>query len=443
VAGVVGLAAVQSPALTLAAVAAVAFFVASFRDLSLGVAGFTLLIFFENFAGSTGAAKGVGAALAVAWLFHLLARPQQTPFLLRDHPLPAAAAIVLVALAFASMLWADDPARTLDAGIRLVQVVLLFFITYSAARGPRELSRIAWAFATGAAAAGLVGLVTGSAFADTDRLSGGIQDPNFLAATQVAGVGVAAFFLFAPSTRAAARALAFVFVVGSLVALFETQSRGGILALAALLVFAPIVAGRLRVRAIVLALLVAGFTITYFAVFATIEARERVTSEFTEAGATGRSDSWSVALHVFGDNPVLGVGLANFPVAELEYTTRSIPIELVGQILSHSSVVHNSYLEPLSEIGPIGLAAFVFAVAGPLVLGAAVLRRSGATEPESTTVLRGVMSALFALLVAYFFLSGQYEKQLWLLAGLTAAAATVTASRARLGERGRVPAQPL
>jgi O-antigen ligase len=405
------------------------------------VAAFTLLIFFENFAGSTGAAKAGGAVLAVAWLFQLVARPRETPFLLREHPVPAVAAITLVALGFSSMLWADDSARASEAAIRLLQVVLLYFIVFSAVRGPRELRLLTWAFVLGAASAGFVGLATGEGFAETDRLSGGIQDPNFLAASQVAAAAVAAFLAFSPSLAPGLRLVALAAAGICLLALFQTQSRGGVIALATMLVVSIAIAGRARVRAVVMTLIVAGFAVTYFAVFATLEARERVTSDYTEGGGAGRYDSWSIAWNIAGDHPVLGVGLANFPTEQLEYTAQSIPIELVGQILETTTVVHNSYLETLAELGPLGLAALLVAVAAPLALALRALRRERSPSEETEMLIRGFATALTALLVAYFFLSGEYEKQLWLLAALTAAAAAVSRP-GRATPEAVLPGQP-
>jgi O-antigen ligase len=406
--------AAAAPFAALGLVVGLLFVVACFVDLTASLAAFTVLIFFERFAGSTGAAKAAGLVLAAAWALQAVARSGRTPLLVRRHPVLASAALGFAFLGFASSLWASDPGRTISNATRLVQVVVLYLIAYSAARDRRSASILTWSFVVGAFCAAATGLVTGQGFAQTDRLSGGIVDPNFLAASLAAAVGIGLMLALDPERNPAARIAVVMLTAVDLLAIFKTESRGGAVALGAVLVVAVLAAGPLRARALALALVVAALSVGYFAVVASEQARERVT-DFSAQSSAGRNDQWAIARDVAAAHPVLGVGLGNFPVVEPSYAARDTPIQDVQQILRFQLVVHNSYLEPLAELGPLGLVALVVAVGGPVVLAARRLR--GVERPETT--VRALVVGLAALLVAYFFLSGEYEKQLWLLAGLT------------------------
>jgi O-antigen ligase len=432
----VGLLAVGFPGAALAAVLGLLFLAVCFADLSVALCGFTVLIFFERFAGSTGAAKAAGLVLAAAWAIRLLARRDETPFLLRSRPLLGAAAVLVLFLAFASALWADDPGRTVDSAVRLAQVVVLFLIAYSAAATTRRAELLALAFVLGSFLAAGTGLVTGEGFAETDRLSGGILDPNFLAASLVAAVGIAVVLLLDARREPLLRLGLAVALATDLLALLRTESRGGLVALGVVLLALLVYAGPLRPRALVVALLVVVAGVGYYTVAASLETRERI-ANFTAEGGAGRSDQYRIALEMTADNPVLGVGLANFPVEEPAYTAQDIRLERVRQILEIEPVVHNSYLEPLAELGPLGLAGFLVAVAGPAVLARRWIRR----HPTDTLVV-GLLLGLLGLLVAYFFLSGQYEKQLWLLAGLTVGAVDAAARAGGRPFAGAPPAGP-
>src|SRR5207237_2274267 len=93
-------------------------------------------------------------------------------------------------------------------------------------------------------------------------------------------------------------------------------------------------------------------------------------------------------------------------------------------VLDETHVVHNTYLELLAELGPIGLGCFLALVGASLGLGWRAVRafaRTGRTDLE--LIGRGVLVGLCGMLAASVFLSAEYEKQLWLLLGFAAALA--------------------
>ena len=76
-----------------------------------------------------------------------------------------------------------------------------------------------------------------------------------------------------------------------------------------------------------------------------------------------RIDYWHVAWRQFEDNPLLGAGGGTYVDYWFRYRT----------LTSFTRTSHNLYLEALAELGPVGLALLVLALALPLV--AAVRRR--------------------------------------------------------------------
>lgn len=429
-----GVGAVRLPVLALTVPFAALFVWLCFQNLSAGLAVFTTLTFFEEFgavgAGSLSAIKAAGLILAFAWVVQLLDRRRDTPFLLTDRPWLAWSIVALLFVGAASSLWAGDSEDATDAAIRLLQVVVLVFVAYSAVRGAADLRRVLLAFTGGALLAGAVGLATGATYESTNRLSGGISDPNFLAAVLVAGVLVAAFLALSPGQPGPVRVLLLPLIGLGLVTIFQTESRGGIVALAVGLVVVLLVAGPIRARAVALTLVAAALAVGYFTVAASTQSRERV-ADITGEGSSGRTDQWQIAVEMFRDHPVLGVGLANFPDESPTYTATSLNLILVEQLLRARPVVHNTYLEVAAELGIGALVVTLFLCLGTVAVAVSTLKRTaGRIEPAVEQALRALIAATAALLVAYFFLSGLYEKQLWLLLGLLLGAATVATRQA-------------
>lgn len=438
--------AVLSPPLALVAVGAVAFVVAAMRDLTVGVAIFTVLTFFENIPGAptTGltAVKGVGAVLAVSWLVLVTDRRGEAPFLLRDRPWLAYAAIFLGGWATVSMLWATDPGRTLSDAFRLNQNVLLFFIVFSCIRARRDLRLILWAYMAGAFLTALVGLGGATKpesvgpYGGTDRLSGGIGDPNELAALVAPALVLAAFSL--ATVRSPLGRLASLTCAGTIgLALLFTQSRGGVVALVAILAFGALLAGPLRARLIAVALTTIALGISYFTFTGVPDQFQRLTA-FSAGGGTGRLDLWRVTIEMIRDHPLLGVGHGNFQVVEPLYATRNINITFIEFVVDTPKVAHNTYLELLTELGPVGLGAFLVLLVGAsltAVRAARVFSQLGDRVLEIET--RALLIGFLGTLAAFMFITAQYEKQLWLLLGVIAGLGTLTGPGRRSDLAGR------
>jgi O-antigen ligase len=419
---VLGVTAGVSPRTAIELCVGILAFLLMVRSLLAGLVLFTVATFPNNLPHGLGAgstlAKPLGLVLVLSWLLALL-QDRDRPFLLRDAPGVAWTAIALIGWAALSLAWAPAPGTAASAVFRLLQVVVLLFIAYSAIRSGRDLAIAAGGFVLAASATSAYALASGDLVAG--RLSGGIQNPNFLAANIVPALAISGFMLAARVPRVVQVALVGTAVL-NVVALVATGSRGALIALSATLVAAVAFAGRYRPKALATVLVVASFGLVYLAASAGSGTGGRLTDISVQA-SNGRAALWRIATEMGRDHPLGGVGLANFPLVEPQYfqtaTVLLDPTNVVGR--KGDLVVHNTYLELLAELGIVGVGLFVVLLAAPLV---AALRRVALVDrarAEGSAVARGVIVGSVGLFANYIFDSGEYQKQLWLLLGLLAA----------------------
>ncbi len=420
----VGAVAVVSPAAAVAVVVALGFVAVAVTDLAAGVSLFVVLTFFALIPGIGSSVVSVvklaGAALVIS-----LGRKKGRPSLLRDHPLVASLAILLVAWTFVSALWAPAPERAHARAFSLTLSVILVFVVYGAIRTARHARWLVRGYVAGAVLSVAAGFVLAAPESgDASRLSGGIGDPNELALLLVPGLALALFAL--PGAQGLIeRSLLGVGALAIAIAVLATGSRGGIVALAVMFGAGILLGGRLRAQMIAAALGVAMLAAAYFTLLAPPAFTGRVV-EFTAGGGSGRVDLWTVASQVARDHPIVGTGAANFEVVAPEYASRATNLPAVEFIVVDPHVVHNSYLEVLAELGVTGLVFFLGALAGSLALGWRAVRAFARSGDEGTELIaRGLLIALCGMLTASVFLSAEYTKQLWLLLGFAAALTSV------------------
>jgi putative inorganic carbon (HCO3(-)) transporter len=441
----VGVGASRSPVLTLTGVVGLLFVLAASRELALGVALFTVLLFVQRIPGTptTGltVVKLAGTVLAILWMGRVIDRRSTLPFLLSRHPVFAYAVLLFPGWAFASTLWAESVADARISAFRLAQGALLLFIVFSAVRERRHVLWVLWAFAGGAMLTALIGLGGATAtedvgpYAETIRLAGGIGDPNELAAILVPSLAVTVGLLATTQTPPVRLGLLAMLLVMAL-ALFLTQSRGGLVALAVTSIVAPVFAGPARPRVLAVVLTIAAFAISYYTLVAPPEQLERVTS-FAAAGGTGRQDLWAISLKMFADRPVLGVGAGNFVVVEPRYAIRDIDLQRPDLVVDTPQGAHNTYLHELTELGVVGAVVLAAVLLGALGLAIRAIRRLEREEDRALELLaRSLVVGVVGMLAAFSFISAAHQEQLWLLLGVLAALGTVARGAIDAG-RGR------
>jgi len=419
-AGLLGLGAVASPALVVAATVALVLCVAVFADLGAGVALFTLASFAEmiDFGGGASGAKAVGLLLLVSWLAAMGQRgARRARDLVVDHRAIALCAVLLLTWSAASTLWAQSPSSAFAATGRYALGLALFPIVYAGVRRSEHVAWVAWAFVAGALASALYGALTGPT-GHAARLSGAGGDPNETAAALVAGAMLALALAARASRGSQARFWAAAAALASLVCLAATASRGGLIALAAALAVAVAIAGRRRARAAAVALVCSLLVAAWFTQLAPGAAREHV----QRADTSGRTTIWTVAVRTIRDRPVAGVGSDNFRVTSTRYLLAPGATKRADLIVETPKVAHNVYLETWADLGAVGMLLFGALIALALrcaVRAARLLRSAGRHRDE--LLARGLAVAIVGMLVADAFVSDVWSKQLWLLLALAPA----------------------
>jgi len=143
-------------------------------------------------------------------------------------------------------------------------------------------------------------------------------------------------------------------------------------------------------------------------------------SAFRESGDQGRRDLWQTALEIVQDNPITGVGVAQFPAAFYDQTQ-------VTASTAHLPTAHNLMLNTASEVGIVGVLLLVWLVVAflwqwwqiwqvshpaqqwRLVAIVASLGAFAAQSMVDTFVYTSTLLPL--LLVSGFVMAGAYQKQ--------------------------------
>ncbi|HYG80821.1 MAG TPA: O-antigen ligase family protein [Pyrinomonadaceae bacterium] len=107
---------------------------------------------------------------------------------------------------------------------------------------------------------------------------------------------------------------------------------------------------------------------------------------------TGRAHFWATTLNIVKDHPLVGTGLGSFGLAYTRYDTRNGLYRL--------EQAHNDYLQLASDAGLVGVALGVFFV---VVLFRNGLARRETEDPFRRGVATGALVGCFAVLVHSFF----------------------------------------
>ncbi len=421
-AAAIGALAGKSPSLALSVAMALAFVPIIFGRFTLGVGVFI----FSTFLGLPSTAqKGIGGLVVLAALGVVIGSSQR----LSSNFFAVHRRITLVLLAFLAwgflgVTWATSTGDVMYSLSRYIPNFLTFFVIYAAVANRRDIVLVIGFFVLGAAVSAGDAILSpppASAYADVTRVSGTFGDPNYLAAVLVTGFALSVALNRVRSFGSAAKIAAGCAAVLCLAGIVLSVSRGGLIALTVTLVAAICISGRWRLKLAGIGVMVAIVGVGYFGSFGPATLRDRITHS---DGGSGRTTIWRVGWREVKANPVKGVGDGNFSVAGVRYA--SLPGAIThtatafnAYFIDTPTVAHNTYLEVLAEGGIPGLGLFIgFVTASLWCMRRAWLgfRRSGDEDMEILTY--GLFAGVLGFLVASFFLSEEYSKQLYVLLAL-------------------------
>lgn len=300
----------------------------------------------------------------------------------------------------ASVVWAIDPGPSVIRLPTVICILLLYVVIASFEIKKKELSRMfVLAIAGGLVTAGfLIYQAHGLGLQNRATLAFGNREanPNDVAVNLLLPFALAIGGVLAAGSRAKKALL-----VGALAilatAIFLTMSRGAVSALTAAMLIFAVKAGaskRMLVPVLAVALPLLVVPSLFFS---------RMKEAPTGRG-TGRLDILIAGTEIVKHNPVIGVGLANFPVAYERYSGYA-PV-----FRGYQLDPHNIYLQVWAETGVVGLSLFFLAVYKQMKDG---------SIPRSRTYGRNYMaiavqSACWGMLVAGVSGNIQWSKGFWL-----------------------------
>jgi probable O-glycosylation ligase (exosortase A-associated) len=259
-----------------------------------------------------------------------------------------------------------------------------------------------------------IGLVEGTRATIARNLGSMLGDPNDLALTLLFPASFALAVLLSSGSRWFWRltgALCYVTVVAAIVA---TQSRGGLLGIAAV---TGLFAYR-HVRSKVLLSVIGAVALA--ALFAVAGISDRASGGAHEEGidesAMGRIYAWGAAFRMAVDHPVSGVGLNNFLANYWAYSAHWD---------GRNHAVHSTWFGVLAETGFVGLAVFLVMVAVTLIMVRRTASLLGPSQPghvhEAHLVALGVEAGLIGFIVSGTFLTMGFLWPFYILLALAVA----------------------
>ena len=365
------------------------------------------------------------------------------------------------AFVLASTFWASDPRPVVAGAVSLGKILLVVVTVIALITDDRSLRLAVWSLLVAAGVLAAISLqqhVTGNfdmnylGFAkapvrnivgetEAPRVAGPTGDPNAFAQMMVVAVPLALERLVHERRRRLRLAAGAVAVLCAVTTVL-TFSRGGFLALVVVLTLFLV---RLRppMRHVLLGgalLLVIASVVPSTYVERVARVRE-VLPGFdgsnvspSDGALRGRTTVMKIALAMWSDHPVIGVGYGNYVVRFAEYNRRHGLSPQLGE------APHNLYLEIASETGLIGLGLWLAVVVTAFRSLAFLRRRSRAPDGSATENLpEGLSLALVAFLVTSMFLHGSYPMAFWLLVAISFAAGQLE-SRPESTEGAAVPA---
>jgi O-antigen ligase len=356
--------------------------------------------------------KILGALLAISYVLQALTTHQRIRM-----PALLVFSGALVFLAFIAYLVAPGaPSSSFTEALRYGSNALFAFLVAQLLVDRAHLVQLLQVVVLSTAAAAVFGLTAFGAEGEL-RASGPIDDSNEFAYLMGFALPLAAY-LFSRARPGGRFLWAVVFVV-LLAGMVSTLSRGaavGVLAVAAWCVATRAISAVAAITALVsTAIAVLVVALSLGPAF-----DEAITFEGNAADANRQSriGYWDAALGMASNNPVTGVGPDRF-IEHVDDYLRNAPLS------DRRDSAHNSYLEPLAELGLLAFLAWI----ALLTLTWVTFRRARRTwaevgDQDGVRLAAALQASLLFALVAGIFISVQLAPPFWMAAGVAGALAS-------------------
>lgn len=379
----------------------------------------------------------ISAGLAVALYFGDQSRPRRLALVLAPTTTFMFLLLVWMALSVPGALHQGRAFTLLTDNF--IKTVILYVLIVGCVRSFRDVERLATVYFSAVVVFALVVITRFDVGGSDWRLANlYFYDANDFATLAVTAMPLGFYLMVSPGTIQR-RALGALGLLPLLVGFVWSGSRGGFLALLAMMAFmlfryTAVGAGRRALSAVVVAVMLAATASDrYWTQMTTILNND---DDYNRTTEYGRMKIWRRGITYMVKHPVFGVGAENFPVAE--GTISPLASRQEYNIGVRWGAAHNSYVQIGAELGVPGLLFMLAAIGSAfLMLNRVARRRPGPSVQQRgpPQLAQALASSLVGFISGAFFLSLAYSEMLYVLIALAAALAK-TASLA-----GRPPHQ--
>jgi putative inorganic carbon (HCO3(-)) transporter len=261
-----------------------------------------------------------------------------------------------------------------------------------------------------------IGLVEGTRVTISREYRSQLGDPNDLSLVLMFPVSFLAAELFDKGANKYRRLFAAVGLLLAISGVIATQSRGGLLGIAAILSFFlyqkvknPLVVG-----------LCAAVAMLAMMIFAGIGDRQSggAAEDGVDASAMGRIYAWQAAINMALSNPLTGVGVDNFYVNYYFYSPHWD---------GKNHAVHSTWFQVLGETGFVGIGIFALLIASIYRSLSRVYCINALNHNDQVAVNANALKAgLIGFMVAGTFLTQAFTWPLYIILALTIALEKIT-----------------
>lgn len=366
-----------------------------------GLASLCLFLFFspilEGYSNTYLAIGSVwlGTAVAVIWLVET--------FFINSVKVnfPLICLIVLSSWMFSTALWSMDAYTSIDHGIRLMMVTILYLMVFDTVRSESNLRIAILAYTAGVtfvSISAFYNIVSGISYANlSNRYSASGFDPNNFGLMLSSAIPLV--FYLVSCSGLIMRAISIVVVLFFSLLIISSASRAATFSLIIVLLLC-LVPNRVGFRQIIGALgmcLVAFIIFLQFVDLIPDAAIARVSQGALHDSGGGRLDAWGVILRSFGDRPIFGHGAG---------TT----------FLVFGIQAHNTFFSTLFEGGLIALSVWSAFIGVSIRYGIRLFMGRASYSEAVLSV------SLFPLLIAVSTLNWEYRKSLFVIFAFIAVA---------------------
>lgn len=256
-----------------------------------------------------------------------------------------------------------------------------------------------------------------------------LHDENDLALTLIVALPYSYFLFQSRKLSLFKRYLYILVFIGVVLAIIETESRGGFLGMAAsIMVIIYLSKKRIRNGIIIFILGLSALSFVPESYYQEVES-------IGDAGDSTRNDRfylWDRAFHMFADYPFFGVAAGNYPWRLPEYQQKDLAYNPSEMPLRGGMVAHSLYVSIIAEYGIVGSTVFMLIVIEMYKRLNAIRKRCFSANDDNGYMYelfligKAMTASLTGFLIAAAFITVTIYPHIWYMIGMLIALDYIT-----------------